>query len=242
MININAEIPPEPWDDVPSTCRVCGLPMEQTLGGIALCGKNTATCDECIEAYEATVNDEKLAEQWRGVVPPQFIHTDINHPDFNITAYQKMRAVPFGGKSMVLVGETGRCKTRSMIYYTKIAFSRGSSFRILWPEEFKEEAYKKAKLQWLKNMTAYDIVACDDLFTAGAASETVADLIKDLIDRRMRYNKQTIITSQLSAKEIKADASKWSSHTGAEGKRVDAILRRLRDFEVIPFDEHEHPF
>jgi hypothetical protein len=193
-------------------------------------------CHSCIDEYEKqeAIHTAKLF--WSQICPPELNNTDIKSPIFNQDGWRQVKNQT---GSMILIGKTGQCKTRCMVEFLKRRLIDKRSIHIIWPEDFKRMADKRGdeKHDWAAAMSNVEWLGLDDVFTAAISRESVADLIKDLIDMRIRKQKKTIITSQLSANDIRYDAGKYGNQTASENKRMEAIIRRIKEkFAIIDFD------
>lgn len=222
-----------------TSCRICGkaLEVEGPLLG------DTVVCDQCIADYERTTAVEEARRKWRLLCPPDFQRTDLRHPEFNSPAWHILQQID-PTRNVILLGATGRCKTRMALERIKRALLAGRSCSVIWPEEIRELAGSHSRqLAWLQLQSSFDLVLLDDPFFAGVASESTSELLKDLLDRRLRWARSTLLTTQINAEEFRGDAAKFRGHTASEARRIDAIIRRIRgQFAVVNCDGEETGF
>lgn len=242
-IPLSLDLPPiwdaQEGDDEPAIeycwkCRKKGIktPINTTKGLLRKFPQQTSACLECIDEYNEQKETNEKRNAWRALCPPEYQTTDVKHEAFNRTAYLEARKHPMSA-SLFFYGRSGSCKTRSMLQRAKIALRDGLSVNILFPEDIKEYARHRERKYSLELLTRFDYLGLDDLFAAGTGTDAVADWIKDLIDRRIRYQRATVITSQLTEEDYSRETRKWRNFTEAETKRLDAIFRRLKE-KYIP--------
>jgi len=117
-------------------CDVCGnaAPYEPVLvGGVDIGSRLPHFCEPCTkrrQEEEAAREREAVqaaheAELCR-IVPPRMRKTDIHHPGFNLKAWRAVeRWSPHEGRWLVLLGETGLCKTRMLALIAMRLIRRG---------------------------------------------------------------------------------------------------------------------
>jgi len=230
----------DPVQDLCWKCKEEGRETPVTLNGyvhrvIDEMKHGRTVCQDCIDAYELRKRRNEMKASWEALTPSEYRNTKLNHPTFNTTAHRECQKYSLD-TSLFLFGESGTCKTRAMLWRAKLAILKGYSVGILFPDEMKEHAREKYRLDTLKKLALFDWLGLDDLFSCGT-NDYMADWIKDLIDRRMRQGKTTVITSQIVEFEWTDEAKKFKNYTNVEMKRIDAIWRRIRErFTPINFD------
>lgn len=209
------------------SCPKCGGIIHLTKGEKFLfCG--TTVCDPCSEKWEKERVEKLMKDWWTKNCPAEFRETDLLHEDFNIEAYNETRKYPLD-ESLILLGESGSCKTRIACHRAKVALFNGKTVRIMFPDDIKDQPRDLSRREHIASLAKPDLLVLDDLFLAGASKEHTADFVKDLIDKRIREKKATIITSQVDGDSYAKDANKFNNMTGADASRVAAIERRVRE-------------
>ncbi len=215
-------------------CRHCGVGVSQ-LAGIYQFFQEIS-CDSCVEAREEQIRLEKAQRFWINECPEDYRDTNIHHEEFNIEAYKRMKSYDFS-QSIMLLGETGVCKTRMACHWAKMALVSGMSVKLMFPDDIKDQPRFMSRREHLVNLCSPDLLVLDDLLLAGCSKESVADFVKDLIDRRLRSKKPMIVTSQVNASDFEKDAGKFGNMSQTERKRIEAIVRRIREkFVTIDCD------
>jgi DNA replication protein DnaC len=181
---------------------------------------------------------EKAKAYWEAICPPQFRDHKKDHPKFPKAQYLATKDY-LGGESLLLFGPTGSGKTSLAMWLAKRCLVRcNMHVGVLWPEQLKAVKGQREILQWVEKWGRYDLLVLDDALLTGAQDERITDALKDLLDYRMRYNRPNILSSQIGGEEYKAQADKFENVTAADLKRVDALLRRLRETcRVVSFAE-----
>ena len=185
-------------------------------------------CDTCVASRVRTDRLNEMQDYWKRICPADYRETKTDHPDFNINAYNRVKPHPFN-TSFVLLGTTGSCKTRIACHRAKMALLAGYTVRIAFPEDLKDIPRFISRKEHIAELAKPDVLVMDDAFIAGASKEQVSDFLKDLIDKRIRDQKATIITTQVDSSEYKKDANKFHNITDVDGKRLDAIARRVKE-------------
>ena len=206
--------------------------------------QESTVCDSCATEWQNKRDLETMKDHWKKICPADFRDTKTDHPEFNLDAYRRVAALPFE-TSFILLGSTGSCKTRIACHRAKMALLAGRSVRIAFPEDLKDMPKFLSRKEHIAELSKPDLLVMDDAFIAGASKEQVSDFLKDLIDKRIRDKKATIITSQVNSEEYKKDSDKFHNASDVDGKRLDAIARRVKerytciDCEGITHDSKE---
>lgn len=189
-------------------------------------GVELNACDPCLaEAQEENTRRESIAGKEReqriagkkaevtaallDETPELFRRTDITHPDFNATAWGKLKGhrvteeLPWVG----LVGMTGRCKTRMAYLYATglivhMTRERKASYAFVASYEITEAvsrlngdfSEKAEARQYLDRLRKVDVLLIDDL-GKGRLSPAVASELFALIDHRHKHAEATVWTS-----------------------------------------------
>jgi len=239
LMHCNLNIDPEEKSKVKFKCPKCTESVIVPQSHFNLFGPTTV-CDPCTAKRKTDVRMDDAKLFWSRTCPISFRNTDIKHEKFNLNAYNRARQISMDSgykDSIVLYGDTGSCKTRIACQLAKMALANGKTIALHFPEDLKDRPRFQSRKEILVNLTSPDFIVLDDVFIAGAAKEDTADFIKDLIDRRYRNNKATIITSQSTAEDFATDARKFGSMSPVEYQRIEAIVRRVREsFTCIDCD------
>jgi hypothetical protein len=186
-------------------------------------------CDACVAKARKAELLDRAKTYWEALCPPSLRETDKTHAAFPAAIYDTLRDYN-GGESLLLFGPSGRCKTRVGVLLIKRCLVRYSAHvGILWPEQLKAAKNAMNRLELIERWGRYDLLLMDDSFLTGAQDEKLGDFLKDLLDYRMRYKRHQIITSQIGGEEYKEQADKFDNVTAADLKRVEALLRRVRE-------------
>ena len=223
--------------DVKRPCPDCG--KVETWDAIHAAIMPNAKCEECIDAYEAGKRgngEVSLVEQnIEQTIPLLFQDTDRERLIAETTRAQVERAMAWEvtekGQGLVLVGDTGTGKTRTMClllnrlirYRVKVkAFFHGSFY-----DELLEVIRSEKNLRrWKAEIIEYPVIAIDDLFSEKLTERGEATLF-EIIDARICNQRPTIITTQVTKRE--------GSLRFHSVKRAEAFFRRLNEFfDAIP--------
>jgi hypothetical protein len=78
----------------------------------------------------------------------------------------------------------------------------------------------------------------DHALLSSARDERTTGFLKQLLDYRMRYERHSIITSQVGGDDYKDTAKKDGLIRKQDEARVDALLKRVREtFRLVSFVE-----
>lgn len=212
-------------------CSKCGEPVS----GIALF-KDGSGCDKCVEEWETNRRLEVIKPFWEEFCPKAYRETDMKHEDF-VPVWSLVKAYGDPKQNLILCGESGTCKTRSMMMRLKQCLFKGHSVGVLWADVLDEAIESRRQSKLREEVTKPSVLGIDDFLTSGSSLESVTKFLKGVIDIRLRNGKTTIITTNLKARDIEQDAGKFANMTKAEHQRVLAIIRRLRgEFVTIDTD------
>lgn len=195
-------------------------------------------CDDCRAKAQKADRLEKAKLYWESICPVSFRETKKDHPGFPLAQYNATKAF-LGGESLLFFGPTGQGKTRLAMWLLKRCLVRSNlHVGVLWPWDLK--AVKKAfdVREQLTKWGKFDLLLMDDSLMTGAQDERITDFLKDLFSYRMDHHRHQIITSQIGGDEYKQQADKFENITAADLKRVEALLRRLREVcRLVSFAE-----
>lgn len=217
------------------TCRGCRTTFQARIDDDDVLFVLTNLCDSCLsdnEAFEAELQAGRAKQQEKRIsenkievaagvnedTPDLFKRTDINHPEFNKTAWAKIQIhelsndLPWIG----FVGMTGRCKSRmaylkaaelivSMTSARKATFAFVASYEItdaVTRMHCDFEAKREAR-SFLDQLRKVDVLLIDDL-GKGRLTPAVASELFALIDQRHLHEAITIWTSNSTPEVIAA--------------------------------------
>jgi DNA replication protein DnaC len=245
-----AEDPGDGDDLIQIQCAYCEADLTITKFAnefFTIKGKPSPTaCQECIEKYDRKHQTKRMKQIWRRICPSEYQKTDIDHPGFNRMSYKEMQAHPMD-ENLLLVGPSQTSKTRCLFRRVRSAILAGMSVEVLYPEDLKELARSRFRKDQLVTWCLFDLIAIDDLFEIGSG-EAVVDLVGDLLNRRIRDNKTTIITSMLTSSQVREEQQKFPNVTSAERARLEKLFYRIKEnfkilhFEPQPMNREELPF
>jgi chromosomal replication initiation ATPase DnaA len=149
---------------------------------------------------------EVIAEREREIdrmIPPRIRRTDIAHPEFNAQAWRVVeRWSPHSGHWLVMVGESGLCKTRMMGLLAmrmirqgmKVAWTSSIGFQAAALREHDPDARERSKARAaLALWKSCDVLAIDD-FGKEAGDGKEAVMVKaerhffDILDHRFHHD------------------------------------------------------
>lgn len=194
-------------------------------------------CDKCYAEVVKERRFKEIGEWWTRWCPKQYQSTELDHPQFK-RVWPLIKKIDGYRENVVLVGASGLCKTRAAVMRLKLALAyEGLMPQALWADTLDEKLETgRFKGDWKKVYMDAPILLIDDLFTAGASLERYTKFIKGLLDYRLREEKPTIITTNLKARDIQQESNKFDNETKADQQRINAIIRRLREFRCVDFD------
>lgn len=224
-----------PGDDepFPTACPHCKAPIESARGLMRRFGP--PACAPCAARREAEIRVEQLRSHWTRICPEAFRDTNPNHPGFDLAAWAQVKGNPFGS-SLLLVGPSGAGKTRMAMHRLKLELNKGRTVKAIFAEEISDHPKFASRLDRLKALCIPDTLLLDDALLAGASNRDTSAFLKDLIDRRQRHAKATIVTAQIDGYAYSADLLRFGgSLSDAERARAEAIARRIKDgFAMVP--------
>jgi chromosomal replication initiation ATPase DnaA len=143
-----------------------------------------------------------------------------------------MKWTTAAGRSLLLVGDTGLGKTRTMFALAAELMRANPLLNVLkfdcisFGEESKARRFTGKGAEWFRYMARIDLVIFDDLFR-GVLDEQVQEELFALISTRCDAKKPIIATTQFTGDTM---AQVLKAH------HVAALSRRFRDyFQVVPF-------
>jgi DNA replication protein DnaC len=212
----------------------CSQGCGETFEAMALFAGITC-CDACRAKADKADAMERAKKHWESICPPAFRDTDRAHPDFPKAQWDDLKGWN-GDESLFLFGDSRAGKTRLAMLLLKRAMLRNQFVGVLWPEQLKAMKWSRETLEKIQHYGRYDVLLLDDALLTGAADESTASFLKDLLDYMMRYKKHVIVTSQIGGAEYEEHSDKFGNATKADKKRAEALVARLREScRVIPF-------
>lgn len=221
-------------------CQTCGNPFE---AGRYLGSLGPVHCEPCIDRTESRANAERdallgknLTHRWDSLCPKQFMTEKEGGPTDEIRMFREQPLFAnamrwqFGAQGLLLVGGTGRCKTRIAWRLLRRQFDEGRKVQAITAVRFDIEALEYMRTNgfkgWFDRLAEADVLLIDDL-GKGRFTDAVESRFFGLIDERTAACRPCIITSNDDGASLEA---RMSEHRGA------ATIRRLRDCcEVITF-------
>ncbi len=210
-------------------CRVepVTIPESQKIvGGI---------CEHCIETENLLLKEHNrnnhLKEKWNRICPTLYQDTEIDrlpHPMLSMKALKWPYLVEgLPGKSARWIGvnlwgypRTG--KTRTMFLILKKAHFEGRSVKVFGPSQFAQELemrdFKTAS--WMRGVTAFDIVAFDDIDKCKLTRQQ-EDKFFALLDSRISRRLPTFFTGNTHGDDLKL-----------QFRNGEAIIARMREHSV----------
>lgn len=200
------------------------IPDHQTaIGGI---------CDKCIAVEEQLKKDSARAQaiksNWDAICPLLYQDTEV---DLLPQVELSMRALKwpymmldYPGRDcswmgLNLWGFPGTGKTRTMLLVLKKAHFAGRRVKFFGPSQFAQELemrdFKTAS--WIRNVTAYDIVAFDDLDKCKLTRQQEEKFFA-LLDSRIARRVPTFFTGNTQGEVLKTYF-----------RNGEAIIRRIRE-------------
>ena len=223
-----ATLYPEAMEWVDSECHSCKAPYRVQKGAAGF-----TACEACCDKWDRDNLLDAVDQQWRFICPKNLRDTDRDHEGFPAHVW-KVEQGYTATESLFLYGPTRSGKTRLATQLIHEVLLQKKTATMVWPEELKEYAKGRERLQQLQRIGGHDVILLDDALLTGAQDERIADFLKDLIDFAMRNDKRVIITSQIGATDYAAQADKFNNMTATDRKRIDALLARIMEsFRVI---------
>lgn len=196
-------------------------------------------CDDCFRKTEdqwkrrsqgsARVDVSTLREHFLRRVPKEYQESDVSR--FPEKWIDVERFLPERGRGLILMGETGKCKTRmgvQLVLGLATRFQAQGDF--VSAQEFAEHsqnryaaekgAYHQRRLQEIRSSR---FLLLDDVGKQ-ANSRTVEAALFDLIERRTTRHLTTIVTTNSTGRDLEAMLSE---------DRGPAMIRRLREFNDV---------
>ena len=196
------------------------------------------TCPRCLGLYFERRAEREAAqhgrvpsrsEQFEERCPPKYLETEHSKLPDPANARTALRW-EYGSKGLVLHGETGSGKTRTIWMILRKAFLDGKSFLYYSGNDFdracKAAGGSQKEEAFMESLTGQDLIVFDDMGNEkpSARSETI---LLDVFRHREEWQKPILVTTQFVGAELGAP-SRWANgNTGA------AMQRRLSDRDIF---------
>ena len=95
----------------------------------------------------------------------------------------------------------------------KLCLLKDKTVGVLWADALDDAMESRKVAAFRDKMLQPSVLGIDDFLTSGSAFESVTKFLKGLIDVRLRDGKTTIITTNLKARDIEGDSSKFGNRT-----------------------------
>lgn len=192
-------------------------------------------CDECDSQADAKWEAAKRAEQqaewlakFEAVIPPRYQESDpARFPGAWRTVKQWQ---PTDEKGLILIGETGRCKSRMLCRLARRLFVK-NNIRVGYVTA--SDLAKTVRRQWssnprssveaekaLNDLQTVSVLILDDLGKQ-SNSPAVEEAVFDLFEHRTSHIKPTLVAANMNGQEM-------ASHMSAD--RGIPLIRRIREF------------
>lgn len=233
---------------ITAPCCKCGTPfqLEQTIFAGSW-WPSEGICDKCDEEH---VNKARAAQPKADKPIWQRRFEEVAPEDFRVFVRGKlpmaitsrmepasshdvaMKWTPASGKHLLLVGDTGLGKTRTMFALTGELLRANPLMHvqkfdcISFGEESKARRFVGKGAEWFSYIARIDLVIFDDLFR-GVLDDQVQEELFALISKRCDARKPIIATTQFT---------QTTMPQVLKAHHVAALTRRFRDyFQVVPF-------
>jgi len=232
------EIDWEAGEDVKVTCPECfGNFMHNEY--LARVFPNTH-CDDCCETlWEKKIQEDltftlpgQIDETIKATIPPLYTNTDPERLPYkarqDVMAWEGKR----GGPGLWMVGDTRTGKTRTLCLLLTQLMEQGNEVMAFFHGAFTDDLIDVLRSSrsfkgWKAKVTNAPILALDDLF-AQKLTERAEATTFEILDQRIAWNRPTIITTQVTAKEAKTRVQC--------PKRCEAFFARVKEFfTLVPF-------
>lgn len=201
-------------------------------------------CDHCIEAESQQQKEREkafaMADKWESICPLLYRDTEFDklpHPDLSQKALRwpcmlpafPTRECPWMGLNLWGYPRTG--KTRTMFLVLKKAHFEGKRIKIFGPSQFAQECemrdFKTAS--WLRSVTAFDIIAFDDIDKCKLTRQQEEKFFA-LLDSRIARRLPTFFTGNTSGDRLKVQFTNG-----------EAIVARMREHSAsIHFPQQQN--
>lgn len=202
-------------------------------------------CDPCVDSAmrqraareQREASEEKarkLKETWDALCPVEFRtfeeggRTDQGRL-FEFPQAREIADHPQGGQGMVIRGDSGTGKSRSVWRFLRKAHESGRSIRALTSGEFDRQARDAGGnftlTAWVDGLVSADVLFLDDIGKAQWTPNTVGQWF-EVLDGRYRHGRQTVLTSNMSGETL-------VTQLRVARDIAEPMLRRLRETSRI---------
>jgi DNA replication protein DnaC len=227
--------PDHPFNElVESECsQKCGTMLKVTRYFAPI-----TACDECRKKAEKADVLDKCKAYWESICPESFRKTDKEHPKFPKAQYAATASF-CGNESLLFFGPSQVGKTRLAMLLLKRCLVRfNKHVGVLFEEDLESVKTFQDRKQLIMKWGRFDLLLMDDALLSSARDERTTGFLKQLLDYRMRYERHSIITSQVGGDDYKDTAKKDGLIRKQDEARVDALLKRVREtFRLVSFVE-----
>lgn len=150
--------------------------------------------------------------------------------------FQAVMRWEVGPRGLLLVGESGKCKTRCLWALAHQLIRKNHQVEFLSELEFSHQVAKRGHIgtlwAWVEKLAEVEVLILDDLGKAPRTDRFVSELFY-VIDKRVNEERPILISTQLDGSAVASQADR-GVHVG--GHTASALVRRLRECcEVIKF-------
>lgn len=216
-----------------TTCVDCGgrVYFTVTPGG----GEEGAYCPKCtgVDAQAEAQHLERARSRWQQITPREYQNTQRDRLPCP-ALYDRVLQWKFGGRGLLLCGDTGLGKTRSMydlcrrltLEGKRVQVYRSDEFSNSASAQFSEAARGKA---WADSLLLPDVLILDD-FGKGVFTDRVSSVLFGVVEGRTSRRLPLILTTN--------DTETVLREKMRDAGTAGALLRRFNEFcEVINFQK-----
>lgn len=225
-------------NSIEAQCARCGNSFERIkeFGALA---KYQTLCPACADADHkaetATLVDEGIQlrarkgdEIFKEICPPLYQDTDPRR--IKSQNLQKVLGWKYGPKGIVVLGESGKGKTRAMYLLIRRLLNEGKTVRVFDSVDFEMECsdrfYHGTGKAWVKALTDYDVILFDDLGKF-RLTDRVESVLFGLWEKRIAFLKPILATTNDTGETLE---DRMSENRGAP------FVRRIKEFcECVVF-------
>ena len=201
-------------------CAVCKRPVQVEVEFLGIKKTVNCACDCIMERIQEREREKQREENERN---RRACFTQTNMDGWTFAKDDKM------GKGLILFGDVGTGKTFFAACIANALLDKG--YKVLMTNfvelAYQIEAQYNAKQEFIDGLNRYDLLVVDDLgVERDSASGYMQEMVYNIIDSRQRAGLPYIITTNLTADQLKNPAD-------VRYKRIyDRILERCFPIEV----------